>query len=76
MQVNIHEAKTHFSQIVERALAGEEVVIAKNGHPILTLQPIPSSNRERKPGLSIGKGRIMDGFESPLDDSIIDEFEK
>lgn len=76
MQVNIHEAKTHFSQIVERALSGEEVIIAKNGHPILSLQPIPSSKRDRKPGLSIGKGRIMDDFDSPLDESIIVEFEK
>jgi antitoxin (DNA-binding transcriptional repressor) of toxin-antitoxin stability system len=40
MQVNMHEAKTHFSRLVERALAGEEVVIARDGVPLVTLEPI------------------------------------
>ena len=57
MQINIHEAKTHFSQIVDRALAGEEVIIAKNGKPLLTLQPIAGKKSHRTPGLSLGKGK-------------------
>ena len=43
MQINIHEAKTHFSRPIEKALADEEVVIARNGIPILTLKPISAT---------------------------------
>jgi prevent-host-death family protein len=75
MQFNIHEAKTQFSKIVERALAGEEVIIAKNGHPVLVLQPI-SGKKSRIPGLSVGKGTISEDFDSPLNDDILTEFEK
>jgi prevent-host-death family protein len=75
MQVNIHEAKTHFSQIIERALAGEDVVIARNGVPILTLKPVEGRENARIPGLSRGKGKIMSDFDSPLDPAIVSEFE-
>ncbi len=75
MQINIHEAKTHFSQIVDRALAGEEVIIAKNGKPLLTLQPIAGKKSHRTPGLSLGKGKVSEDFDSPLDPVILKEFE-
>lgn len=75
MQVNIHEAKTHFSQIVDRAMAGEEVIIAKNGKPILVLQPIGKLQELRKPGLSAGRGFVSEDFDTPLDADILSEFE-
>ena len=50
-QVNIHEAKTHFSRLVERAAAGEEIVIAKAGQPRARLVPlVDAAPRRRKPG--------------------------
>ena len=54
---NIHAAKTHFSQIVERALAGEEIVIARNGEALLDLVPRKSHKvkKSRQGGQWTGK---------------------
>jgi prevent-host-death family protein len=54
--VNMHQAKTSLSRLVERALAGEDVVIARNGEPLVRLVPIPKEREPRVPGRS--KGRI------------------
>ena len=75
MQVNMHEAKTHFSKLVERALAGEQIVIARHGEPVLTLTPLKTEPASRIPGLSVGRGRIASTFDEPLDDAILREFE-
>lgn len=75
MQVNMHEAKTHFSQLVERALAGEEVIIARNGQALLTLKPIKPSPKTRTPGLSAGMGRMADDFDAELAPDVLREFE-
>jgi len=48
--VNIHEAKTHLSRLVERAAAGEEVIIGKAGRPMARLVPYVESPRRRVPG--------------------------
>ena len=49
--VNVHEAKTHFSKLLERAHAGEEIILAKAGKPYARLVPIATEPRqERKPG--------------------------
>ncbi|RIH85878.1 type II toxin-antitoxin system Phd/YefM family antitoxin [Calidithermus roseus] len=45
MKVNIHQAKTQFSRLVERALQGEEIIIAKHGKPLLKLVPIQSQGQ-------------------------------
>jgi prevent-host-death family protein len=75
MQVNIHEAKTHFSQLVERALAGEEIIIARNGKALLSLKPIKSPTGVRTPGLSAGMGVVADDFNAPMEPDILKEFE-
>jgi len=55
-QVNVHEAKTHFSKLLARAGAGEEIVIAKAGKPVARLMPIgPKEARRRVPGIDKGK---------------------
>jgi prevent-host-death family protein len=62
---NMHEAKTHLSQLAERAAQGEEIVIARNGHALARLVPL----EERKPrrlGLWKGKVSIGEGFDDPL----------
>jgi prevent-host-death family protein len=58
-QVNVHAAKTQFSSLLERAHAGEEIVIAKNGKPYARLVPLEPA-RAREPGLL--KGRVEDAF--------------
>jgi prevent-host-death family protein len=49
--VNIHEAKTHLSRLVDRAAAGEEIVIAKAGVPVAKLGPVVPVRPTRKPGV-------------------------
>lgn len=75
MIVNMHEAKTHFSSLVQRALAGEEVVIAKNGNPVVTLTPVHRKERPRIPGLSRGTVSYSPDFADPLPDEVAEDFE-
>lgn len=60
-KVNIHEAKTHFSRLVERALAGEEIVIARGGKPLLKLVPLEGVGALRPIGLH--RQALGDDFE-------------
>ena len=55
MEVNIHEAKTHLSRLLERVAMGEEVIIAKAGTPVAKLVPIKQTNRGFKFGSAKGK---------------------
>lgn len=54
---NIAEAKTHFSQLVQKAMLGEEIIIAKDNTPVLKLVPLDQPKRPRQPGS--GKGQIL-----------------
>jgi prevent-host-death family protein len=72
-QLNMHEAKTHLSRLVERVEQGEEIVIARNGKPVAKLVPVEAEREPRKPGA--WKGRIWiaeDAFEP--DEELIDSF--
>ncbi len=75
MQVNIHEAKTQFSRLVEQALSGEEIIIARSGKPLLKLVPLAAPPQARTPGLSRGKIWIAEDFDAPLTEAIMQEFE-
>lgn len=70
--VNIHQAKTQLSRLLEQALAGEEVVIARNGKPLAHLVPIPSE--PRKPGRLKGKIRIGPDLDAPLPEAMAAAF--
>ena len=61
--MNVHEARTHFSRLLERAHQGEEIVVAKAGKPYAKLVPL-DERKERIPG--IAKGRVTDAFFEPL----------
>jgi len=65
--VNIHEAKTHLSRLVERVAAGEEMIIAKAGKPMARLVPLekPMQNK-REPGALKGKIWIAENFDAPM----------
>lgn len=56
-QVNIAEAKAHFSELVQRASMGEEVIIAKDNRPLAKLVPIRPAKGKRRPGS--GKGQVL-----------------
>jgi prevent-host-death family protein len=63
--VNIHEAKTHFSKLLARVSAGEEIVIARAGKPVARLAPIAlESSKRRVPGIDKGKLWIAKDFNS------------
>ncbi len=65
---NIHEAKTHFSKLLERVLSGEEVIIAKAGKPVARILPVASEVSLRQPGNDKGKVTIMPDFDEPLEE--------
>lgn len=74
--VNIYEAKTQLSSLVERAANGEEIVIAKAGKPKARLVPVePAEKRYRIPGGWEGKVWIDGDFNDPLPDDLLDAFE-
>jgi prevent-host-death family protein len=64
--VNVHEAKTHLSRLLERAHAGEEIIIAKSGEPYARLMPLPNGRRKRQPGTLKGLVDLPDVFFEPL----------
>jgi prevent-host-death family protein len=72
---NIHEAKTQFSKLVDRAAAGQEIVIAKAGKPVAKLVSIDAKvtkeKRPRKIGLFEGKYNIPDDFDAALPDDVL-----
>jgi antitoxin (DNA-binding transcriptional repressor) of toxin-antitoxin stability system len=59
IQVNIHEAKTRLSELLERVQKGEEVIIAKAGKPIARLGQLQTNQKERRPGRLKGRIKII-----------------
>lgn len=72
--VNMHEAKTHFSKLVDSVMKGNEIVIAMAGKPVAKLTPI-GKKPQRRPGGLKGKIKIAKGFDDPLPEEILAEFE-
>jgi prevent-host-death family protein len=70
---NLYEAKTHLSELVERAAKGEEIVIAKNGVPMAKLVPLEKKPK-RVPGGWEGKVWIAEDFDAPLPDDLLRAF--
>jgi prevent-host-death family protein len=64
--VNVHEAKTHLSRLLDRAHAGEEIVIAKGGKPYARLLPLDQHKPKREPGTLQGLVELGDEFFEPL----------
>lgn len=60
--VNVHDAKTHFSRLLDRAHAGEEIILAKAGKPYARLVPLEKPKVERRPGRLKLKTPIPDSF--------------
>jgi prevent-host-death family protein len=73
--VNVHEAKTHLSRLLERVAHGEEITIAKAGRPVARLVPIARA-RKRTLGADRGRVTIADDFDAPLPDDLVADFER
>lgn len=68
IQVTIHEAKTHLSRLIQQALNGEEVIIAKGKKPVAKLVILPEARKQRRLGGAPGLVKsIADDFDAPLD---------
>ena len=70
--VGIHEAKTHFSKLIQRALAGEEIVIAKGKEPLVKLAPVEGALSKRK----LGQRPELLNWIAPDFDEPVEEFEE
>lgn len=66
--VNIYEAKTHLSRLVDEAQAGEEIVLARNGTPVAKIVPVAKKKPSDAFGMDRGLFTIPDDFDEPLDD--------
>ena len=64
--INIHEAKTHLSRLVERVEAGEEITLARAGRPVARLVPYRARQEPRRAGLWKGRVSIGPDFDEPL----------
>jgi prevent-host-death family protein len=73
--INIHDAKTHLSRIVDDVAAGAEVIIAKAGKPMARLVPLESKVRAKKLGLLKGRIEVPDDFNAPLPPQVLADFE-
>jgi prevent-host-death family protein len=74
MEVNIHEAKTHLSRLLERVAMGEEVIIAKAGKPVAKLVSLNPPTKKRMLGSAKGEFTVPDDFNDPLPKEIEDLF--
>ena len=65
---NVAEAKARFSELVRRAVAGEDIVVARDNTPLLKLVPIARARRRRTPGSAKGRISMSKDFDQALDD--------
>lgn len=74
MEVNIHEAKTHLSRLLQRVAAGEEVTIARAGVPVARLVAVEPKKGTRPLGFARGEVWVADDFDAPLPDDLLKAF--
>lgn len=74
-RVNIHEAKTHLSRLLDQAMAGEEVVIMRAGQPLVRLAPVEMAPLPRTPGTAKGDFVVPDDFNASLPEDVVAAFE-
>jgi prevent-host-death family protein len=73
---NIHQAKTQFSKLVDAAMHGEEIIIAKAGKPAVRLVPFEEPIQQRYFGALKGKIKIAKDFDAPLPEDVLKDFEE
>ncbi len=75
MDVSVYAAKTNLSKLIDRAVAGEEIVITRHGRPVAKLVAADALRKPRKLGLLKGRVRISPDFDAPLPEDLLDAFE-
>jgi len=75
MEVNIHQAKTHLSRLLQRVAGGEEITIARAGVPVARLVAIDKGRTPRPLGMDRGRFRVPEDFDGPLPDEVLALFE-
>jgi antitoxin (DNA-binding transcriptional repressor) of toxin-antitoxin stability system len=73
--VNIYEAKTRLSQLVDQAAAGEDVVVCRNGKPLARITRLVVPRRRITFGLLAGQLTVPADFDAPLPDDVLAGFE-
>ncbi|TLZ02563.1 MAG: type II toxin-antitoxin system Phd/YefM family antitoxin [Gammaproteobacteria bacterium] len=73
--INIYEAKTTLSKLVERAAAGEDVIIARGGKPVARLTRLAAPKRRVRFGILKGKIKVAEDFDAPLPEHVRVAFE-
>jgi prevent-host-death family protein len=74
-EVNVHQAKTHLSRLLQDVERGEEIIIARAGKPVARLVRFSRVEGERVLGLDRGVVRILEDFDAPLPDAVLRDFE-
>lgn len=72
--ISVYEARANLSKLIERTLAGEEVVITRRGKPVVRLVPAEETRPPRRPGALKGLFEVPDEFFEPLPDDILEAF--
>jgi prevent-host-death family protein len=73
LTVNVHDAKTHLSKLLEQAHDGQEIILAKAGKPYARLMPLATETPQRQPGRL--RGQVDDEFFEPLPEAELDAWE-
>ena len=71
--VTLYEAKTHLSSLIDRAAAGEEIIVSKHGRPLAKIVPLRAVSR-RRPGRAKAKIKMSADFDAPLPTALLDAF--
>ena len=74
--VNIYDAKTRLSQLVDKAASGKDVVVSRNGKPLVRITRLEEPKRKIKFGVLKGKVKVAPDFDAPLPEEILSTFEK
>ncbi len=73
--VNVHAAKANLYKLIEQALAGEDVIIARGSQPLVRLVPMKTKVAKRQPGTLKGKLTLPDSFFEPLPEADLDQWD-
>ncbi|MBS0445286.1 MAG: type II toxin-antitoxin system Phd/YefM family antitoxin [Proteobacteria bacterium] len=73
--VNIYEAKTHLSRLVDKAAAGDDVIVSRHGKPLARITRLAEPRRSITFGLLKGKVKVPSDFDAPLPAAVIASFE-
>ena len=76
MNVSVYAAKTNLSRLIDRAMAGEEIVITRHGRPVAKLVSALAMDEPRTLGLLRGRVRMAEDFDAPLPEEILEAFEE